>query len=173
MILDELLRPRKIAIVGASERPSIGRALMTSLERLGFDGDVFPINPKYPNVLGARCYRSLCDVPAAPDVVAFCVATDRVLDGIKQAATVGGRGAVIYDGGFAERGDEGIRLQAEISAICREAGIALCGPNCMGVLSPHDASTTYMQEVRELKHLAGNVALVSQSGSICISLLAD
>src|SRR4051812_9763450 len=144
MILDGLLRPRKIAIVGASERPSIGRALMTSLARLGFDGEVFPINPKYSTVLGARCYASLRDVPAAPDVVAFCVATDRVLDGIKQTAEVSGRGAVIYDGGFAELGGDGIRLQAEISAICSGAEIALCGPNCMGVLSPHDASSTYM-----------------------------
>lgn len=173
MNLDGLLRPRKIAIVGASERPSIGRALMESLERLSFQGEVFPINPKYPTVLGARCYPSLRDVPAAPDVVAFCVSTDRVLDGIRQTAEVGGRGAVIYDGGFAERGDDGKRLQAEITGICRESGIALCGPNCMGVLSPHDASTTYMQEVRELSHLAGDIGLVSQSGSICITLLAD
>ena len=173
MNLDGLLRPRKIAIVGASERPSIGRALMASLVRLGFGGEVFPINPKYPTVLGARCYPNLADAPAAPDVVAFCVSTDRVLEGIKQIAAVGGRGAVVYDGGFAESGADGKRLEAGISAICRESGIALCGPNCMGVLSTHDASSTYMQEVRELKHLAGNVGLVSQSGSICISLLAD
>src|ERR1700736_5020071 len=145
MNLDGLLRPRKIAIVGASERPSIGQALMESLDLLGFAGDVFPINPKYPTVRGARCYPSLRDLPAAPDVVAFCVNTDRVLDGIRQTAEVGGRGAVIYGGGFAERGDDGKRLQAEITGICRDSGIALCGPNCMGVLSPHDASTTYMQ----------------------------
>jgi acetate---CoA ligase (ADP-forming) len=173
MNLDGLLRPRKIAIVGASERPSIGRAVMESLDRLGFDGDVFPVSPRYPTVLGTSCYPSLRDVPAAPDVVAFCVSTDRVLDGIKQTAEIGGRGAVIYVGGFAERGHDGVRLQAEITAICRDSGIALCGPNCMGVLSPHDASTTYMQEVRELNRLAGHVGLVSQSGSICITLLAD
>jgi acetate---CoA ligase (ADP-forming) len=173
MNLDGLLRPRTIAIVGASERPSIGRALMESLGRLGFAGEVFPVNPRYPAVLGVRCYPSLRDLPAAPDVVAFCVSTDRVLEGIRQLAAIGGRGAVIYDGGFAERGDDGKRLQAEISGICRESGIALCGPNCMGVLSPHDASTTYMQEVRALDRLAGHVGLVSQSGSICISLLAD
>jgi len=173
MNLDGLLRPRKIAIVGASERPSIGRAVMESLNRLGFDGDIFPVNPRYPTVLGTHCYRSLGDVPAAPDVVALCVGTDRVLDVIKETAEIGGRGAVVYDGGFAERGEGGARLQAEIAGICRDSGIALCGPNCMGVLSPHDASTTYMQEVRELSHLAGHVGLVSQSGSICITLLAD
>src|SRR5690242_4829832 len=173
MKLDGLLRPRSIAIVGASERPSIGRALMESLERLGFAGEVLPINPKYPSVLNKRCYSNLRDLPVAPDVIAFCVSTERVLDGLKTAAEIGARGAVIYDGGFAERGGEGTRLQADITAICREANIALCGPNCMGVLSPHDRSTTYMQEVRETAGLTGNVALISQSGSICIGLLAD
>src|SRR5690348_7796930 len=131
MNLDGLLRPRSIAIVGASERPSIGRALMESLDRLGFAGEILPINPKYPSVLGKRCYGSLRDAPAAPDVIAFCVSTERVFDGLKMAAEVGACGAVIYDGGFAERGDEGKRLQADIAAICREARIALCGPNCM------------------------------------------
>ena len=173
MNLDGLLRPRTIAIVGASERPSIGRALMESLDRLAFKGDVFPINPKYPAVLGTRSYASLRDVPQPPDVVAFCVSTDRVLEGIRLTAEIGGRAAVIYDGGFAERGADGKRLQAEISGICRDSGIALCGPNCMGVLSPHDGSTTYMQEVRDAEGLAGHVGLVSQSGSICIGLLAD
>jgi acetate---CoA ligase (ADP-forming) len=173
MNLDGLLRPRKIAIVGASERPSIGRAIIESLRLFGFDGDVFPVNPKYPAVLGARCYASLSDLPAAPDVVAFCVGSDRVLEGIKLSADIGARAAVIYDAGFAERGADGKRLQAEISGICRDGGIALCGPNCMGVLSPHDLSTTYMQEVRGTKYLTGNVGLVSQSGSICIGLLAD
>ena len=70
------------------------------------------------------------------------------------------KGAVIYDGGFAERGEDGRRLQAEIAGICREAGIALCGPNCMGVLNPHHPSTTYLQELRDPTGLAGNVGIV-------------
>ena len=95
MNLDGLLRPRSIAIVGASERPSIGRALMESLERLGFGGDVFPINPKYPSVLTKRCYANLRELPAPPDVVAFCISNERVLEGLKAAAQIGARGAVI------------------------------------------------------------------------------
>jgi acyl-CoA synthetase (NDP forming) len=173
MNLDGLLKPKTIAILGASERPSIGRALIESLPRLGFQGGIFPINPKYPAVLGQRCYPSLRDLPQLPDVVAFCVSTERVLDGIKQTAEIGGRAAVIYDGGFAERGSDGKKLQADITGICRDSGISLCGPNCMGILNPHNGSTTYMQEVRELDGLAGHVGLISQSGSICIGLLAD
>src|SRR5215510_2446188 len=65
------------------------------------------------------------------------------------------------------------RRQSRIEGICREGGIALCGPNCMGVLSPHHPSTTYLQELRDPTGLAGNVGIVSQSGAFCISLLND
>lgn len=173
MSLEALLAPRSIAILGASDRPSIGRALVESLDRLGFDGEVIPINPKYPELFGRRCYPAVDDLPRTPDVVAFCVSYARVLDGLKQAARKGARGAVIYDGGFAERGDDGKALQAEVTGICREAGIALNGPNCMGVLNPVRNSTTYMQEVRDESRLRGSVGLISQSGSICIGMLAD
>ena len=83
------------------------------------------------------------------------------------------KAAVIYDGGFAEQGAEGRALQARIAAICLEAGIALCGPNCMGILNPHHKSTTYLQELRDPAGLAGNVAIVSHSGGLCVGLLTD
>jgi acetate---CoA ligase (ADP-forming) len=170
---DVLLHPRSIAILGASERPSIGRALMESATRLGYDGALYPINPKYAEILGQRCYPSMSALPERPDVVALCVSYTRILESFRTVADRGAGGAVIYDGGFAEHGAEGRRRQAELVAMSREAGIALCGPNCMGVLNPHHRSSVYMQEVRDPAGLAGNVALVSQSGSICIGMLAD
>jgi acyl-CoA synthetase (NDP forming) len=173
MELDALLHPRSIAVLGASERPSIGRALMESAARLGFEGRVYPINPRYPEVLGQRCYPSVLDLPEPPDVVALCVSYTRILENFRALADKGARGAVIFDGGFAERGEEGRKLQAELVGICREAGISLAGPNCMGVLNPHHHSSVYMQDVRDTTRLAGNVGLVSQSGSICIGMLAD
>jgi acyl-CoA synthetase (NDP forming) len=173
MPLDALLRPRSIAVLGASERPSIGRALMESATRLGFDGTMYPINPRYPEVLGQRCYPSVADLPEPPDVVALCVNYSRILESFRPIAEKGARAAVIFDGGFAERGDEGRVLQAQIVGLCREAGIALCGPNCMGVLNPVHRSSVYLQEVRDPAGLAGNVGLISQSGSICIGMLCD
>jgi acetate---CoA ligase (ADP-forming) len=170
---DVLLRPRSIAILGASERPSIGRALMESAATLGYDGRLYPINPKYTEILGQRCYPSMQELPEQPDVVALCVSYTRIVESFRTVAERGAGAAVIYDGGFAEHGDEGRRRQAELAGMCREAGIALCGPNCMGILNPHHRSSVYMQEVRDPAGLAGNVALVSQSGSICIGMLAD
>ena len=173
MRLDALFRPRSIAVIGASEKPTIGRRLIGSLDRIGFTGPVFPINPNYPTVLGRTCYPSIADTPEAPDVAVFCVGHRLVLDAFTAAADRGIKGAVIYDGGFAERGEEGRRLQDRIAAICREHGIALCGPNCMGILNPVERNSTYLQEIRDPEPLAGNVGIVSQSGGLCVSLLTD
>src|SRR5215469_2419740 len=173
MPLDALLWPRSVAVLGASERPSLGRSMLESLGQIGFPGAIYPVNPRYPEIAGRRCYPSLAELPEAPDVVAFCIGYQRILENFELLAAGGGRAAVIYDGGFAERGEEGRKLQTAITDLCREADIALCGPNCMGVLNPHARSTTYMQDVRDPAPLAGNVGLISQSGSICIGMLAD
>src|SRR3954468_18700411 len=173
MRLEALFQPRSIAVIGASERPGVGRRMVASLDRIGFAGALYPIHPAYPTILGHPCYPTIADLPEAPDVAVFCLGHQRVLDPFIAAARRGIKGAVIYDGGFAEQGEEGRRLQDKIEAICREASIALCGPNCMGVLNPHHPSTTYLGELRDPTGLAGNVGLVSQSGAVCISLLTD
>jgi acetate---CoA ligase (ADP-forming) len=173
MRLDRLLRPRSIAILGASERPSVGRTVVEALDGIGFQGPVYPINPKYETLLGRRCYPSVAALPRDVDVLAFCVNHARVLDHMPAAAERGVGAAVIFDGGFAEAGAEGRARQDAVAAICREASMALCGPNCMGVISPHVPSLTYIQGVQDPTRLAGNVGLISQSGSICIGLLTD
>jgi acyl-CoA synthetase (NDP forming) len=171
--LAPLLRPRSVAVLGASDRPSPGRMIIESLDRIGFTGPVYPVNPKYETLFGRTCYPSIADLPEAVDVLALCVNHTRVLEHMRPAARRGVRAAIIFDGGFAERGDEGRRRQEELVAICREAGIALCGPNCMGVVSPHSRSLVYIQTLADPALLAGNVGLISQSGSLCIGLLAD
>jgi acyl-CoA synthetase (NDP forming) len=147
--------------------------MVESLERIGFDGAIYPVNPKYPTVAGHNCFASLHELPQPPDVVSFCIRNDGIVQSLRAAAERGARAAVIYDGGFAESGVDGKKLQADIAGICREAGLSLCGPNCMGVLNPPARSTTFKQDVRNPQELAGNVALISQSGSVAASLLAD
>ncbi len=120
MRLDALFRPKSIAVIGASEKPTPGRRIIASLERFGFSGRVFPVNPNYETVLSRACYPSLADLPEAPDVAVFCLGHERVLDAFVAAAERGMKAAVIYDGGFAEHGAEGRELQARIAAICRE-----------------------------------------------------
>jgi acyl-CoA synthetase (NDP forming) len=173
MPLAALFQPRSIAVIGASEKPTVGRRIVASLDRIGFAGAIFPVNPAYPSVLGHACYPSIADLPETPDVAAFCIGHARIREAFAAAAERGIKAAVIYDGGFAEQGEAGRRLQSEVADLCRAGGIALCGPNCMGVLNPHHRSTTYLQELRDPAGLAGNVGIVSQSGAFCISLLTD
>lgn len=173
MHLDALLRPRSVAILGASDRPSVARSILVSLGILGFEGQILPVNPKYGQVLGHRCYGSLDELPETPDVVAFCLNSKHILPNLERAAAQGVRAAVIYDGGFAEQGAHGQALQQAVSSVCAEASIALCGPNCMGIINPQHRSSTYIQELTHTKGLAGNVGLVSQSGSVCIAMLGD
>lgn len=162
-----------MAVLGASERPSVGRTIVENLQRIGFAGAIYPINPRYDTLLGLRCYRSVEELPHGVDVLAFCVNHERVLDGLRPAAERGVRAAVAFDAGFAESDDAGRRRQDELVAICAKAGIAFCGPNCMGVISPHERSLVYLNALRDPSGLAGHVGLISQSGSIVIGLLAD
>jgi acetate---CoA ligase (ADP-forming) len=173
MKLSRLVNPLSIGILGASERPSIGRTLMQSLERLGFCGAVYPINPKYSQIGKLKCYPSLRDLPEPADVVALCVGPERLAEHFRSLAESGAGAAVVYGGGFAERDEPGRKLQSELVDICREAGIAMCGPNCMGILNPVAGSTTYIYEVRDPTGLAGNVGLITQSGSIGNGMLGD
>ena len=111
--LAPLLRPRSVAVLGASDRPSPGRMIIESLDRIGFTGPIYPVNPKYETLFGRRCYPSVDDLPEAVDVLALCVNHARVLEHMPPAARRGVRAAIIFDGGFAERGEEGRVIAAE------------------------------------------------------------
>ncbi len=173
MKLDPLVAPRSVAIVGATDRPGPGRSIVEALGAIGFTGAIYPVNPKYPAVLNHVCYPTLTDLPEAPDVVVFSIRRPLIPEQMRLAVARGARAAVIYDSGFAELGEEGAKLQAEMASLCREAGMAVCGPNCMGILNPTARVTTYKQSVMKTEGLAGNVGFISQSGSVCIAILSD
>jgi acyl-CoA synthetase (NDP forming) len=147
--------------------------VLTSLQKMGFDGAVWPVNPKKDEILGYRCYPSLADAPGAADVVAICTRADSVPEHLETLGKLGSKAAVVYDGGFVEAGPDGKSLQARVVGICKTFGIALCGPNCMGVVNFHQGATLYKLPIFDRARLTGNVGLISQSGSITIGLLGD
>ena len=173
MRLERLLRPESIAVYGASENRGPGRRILEMLDRMGYAGAVYPVNPRYETVLGKRCYPSLEEIPEGLDAIVFCVNHRLVVEPFKVAAARGYGGAVVLDGGFAEVGGEGRGRQEELEAAAREAGMAVCGPNCMGILSPHHRTSLYTSNLLHPEMLPGNVAIVTQSGSIAIGLLTD
>jgi acyl-CoA synthetase (NDP forming) len=173
MKLDPLVKPRSVAIVGATDRAGPGRTVIESLGAIGFTGAIYPVNPKYPTVLNIKCYPSLTELPEAPDIVVFSIRNPLIPEQMRLAVERGARSAVIYDSGFAELGGDGAKLQDEIAGLAREAGMPVCGPNCMGILNPPARVTTYKQNVLDPAAIAGKVGIVSQSGSVCIALLSD
>src|ERR1700726_5037124 len=173
MKLDPLVKPRSVAIVGATDRGGPGRAVIESLGAIGFTGPIYPVNPKYPTVLNIKCYPSLTELPEAPDIVVFSIRNPLIPEQMRLAVRRGARAARLYDSGFAELGGDGLKLQDEIAGLAREAGMPVCGPNCMGILNPTGRVTSYKQTVMKPEELAGNVGFVSQSGSVCIAVLSD
>jgi acyl-CoA synthetase (NDP forming) len=163
--IDALLTPRSIAIVGASRRSYVGRVLCENLRSLRFEGDVFPINPRYDEILGWRCYGSLDEVPGAADLVVAAVGFRSVPDLLRAAGRRGVRAAVVPGGGFTETGPEAHRIQADLVSVALGSDLAVCGPNCMGVISPGDRAAAYIGTIPP-SLLPGRVALVAQSGSV-------
>jgi acyl-CoA synthetase (NDP forming) len=173
MQLERLLAPRSIAVYGASENRGPGRRILEMLDKLGYDGVVYPVNPRYDTVLGKRCYATLGDIPEGIDAIVFGVNHGLVMEPFRMAAARGYGAAVVLDAGFAERDEEGKARQAELLSLARDGDMAVCGPNCMGVLSPHQRTSLYTSNLLHPEKLPGNVAVVTQSGSIAIGLLSD
>lgn len=165
-----LLRPASVAIVGASDRIGPGFNAWNALRYVGFAGRVWLVNPRKTSLLGQEVYPSLADVPEPVDAVFVAVPHDNVVDAVRQAAEKGAGGAVVLSSGFGEAGAEGARAQAELAAVCRAHGMALCGPNCLGFLNLGGASALFGTSLPE-RVTRGGVAAVVQSGSIGIALL--
>lgn len=171
--LSKLLRPRSVAIVGASAREgSTGLRLIRHLQMGGFAGPVYPINPRYPDILGIKCYPSLSDVPGPIDAMFIALPSEGVLAVIEQASRLGVGAAVVNAAGFADAGPEGAAIEAEMVRTATQSGMALCGPNTNGVMSllgnaylcgfvPHEGAKR------------GGVAICTQSGSLANMLSRD
>jgi acyl-CoA synthetase (NDP forming) len=169
--LGPLLSPKSIAVIGASEKFGAGSLVIENLRTLGFEGTIVPVNPGYSEVLGMRCYPSLADIPdrIAVDSVAVVLGSGRILTMMQQAARRGIRGAWAFASGFAETGQAGAALQAELKTFCEANQILFCGPNCVGYLNLHDKVGTFSAPLSPNLR-KGNIGVVAQSGSVVLAL---
>ncbi len=174
--LDALLTPRRVAVVGASERPGWGRTTVENLQAIGFDGDIVAVNPRYEAVGGHPCVPSLRHVPDVPDAVVFAIPAALVPDGIAEAVEVGVPAAVVYASGFGAAGEGEGGVPAEGSLLRRlqvlcDGQIAVLGPNCLGSINYARRTALYgiSMPVAHAGADAG-VALVAQSGNMALTL---
>jgi acetate---CoA ligase (ADP-forming) len=168
-----LLAPRSVAVLGASERNGPGRQVLVNLEALGFQGNIIPVNPKYETVLGYPCYPSLAAAAEAVgslDAVAILLGRERVLPALKEASSLGIKAAWAFASGFSESDELGQTLHKELVVFCRENNMAFCGPNCVGIANP-GASVGLFSAPLPTSFPSGGISLVSQSGSICLALI--
>jgi acetyltransferase len=167
-----LLCPANIAIVGASDRPgSWSGGVRRALQRSGFAGKVYPVNPRNKTVWeGETCYASLRDLPERPDHVVVLVPGAAAAHTITEAGQSGARSATVFSSGFGEGGDpEGRALAETLRRAIEEAGLAVSGPNCNGNLAaPHGLLTIPDDRIRAVAR--GPAAIVGQSGGIIMAL---
>lgn len=170
MELDALFSPKSVALIGATAtEEKLGGVVLKNL--LGLKGKVYPVNPGYPELMGLKAYPSIGDLPQAVDL-SIIMRPAAEVPGILRRHAGKARFALIVSAGFAEVG--ATELQEELVHIGRETGIRLIGPNCLGVYNPrHGLDTMFLPHALLKKPGKGNVAIVSQSGAIMISLLEE
>lgn len=158
-----------IAVIGASPRNVLSVSALKGLRSIGFAGQAVCINPNAESVLGFPAYRTLDEVPFDVQHVVCAIRADRIPAELEKCARLGVTAVTIPSAGFAEAGEAGRVLQNEVQSIALRAGIAVCGPNCMGLLSVHHHTSAYCKG--ELPHFPGGVGVVSHSGGVLNEIL--
>jgi len=173
--LERLFNPRGIAIAGASSDPTRpGGQTVRALNQYGFRGGIYPVNPRYPELAGHRCYPTVETIAGDCDVAVIALPAAQVPDVVRQCARRGIGHAVVLGGGFREAGPDGARLEAEMLAAAREGGVRLVGPNCLGVINVHaGAYAAFGSIAREPEFRPGGVSAVLQSGGFGNGLLVQ
>ena len=173
--IGRLLNPRAIAIIGASDKPgSLGHSVIANLDRDGFDGEIYLVNPKRDRIGDRRCYPDVNALPGPVDVAIVAIPQPMVVDTIAALARSGAGAAIIYAAGFAEGGEEGLAQQREIQRLAREAGMVVEGPNCLGLVNFRDGiPLTFIQLPPAEAKGDGQVGIVSQSGAMAAVLATN
>ena len=162
--LKYLLYPGSVAVAGASASPDkFGHRILFNIINNGFKGRVYPVNPRESEVLGLESSAAVSDIPGAVDLAIITVPTAGVKQVVEDCIRKGVRAAIVITSGFSEVGVEGAALEAEIAGLARSAGLALVGPNCVGMISTHSSLYCHMMPVYPFK---GSIAVVAQSGSV-------
>jgi acetate---CoA ligase (ADP-forming) len=162
--LRPLFAPRSIAVVGASPNSDTARILQDNIGRVGGETRCHLVNPRYEEIGGTRSYPDLGALPEVPDIAVVALNPLRATEVVHQAAKLGVPAVIIPGGGVIEGGEPAARMQREVAAIAAQAGIALLGPNCMGVIDLHARSATYYDDLPALR--SGGTVGIAQSGSV-------
>ncbi|MGO9200532.1 MAG: bifunctional acetate--CoA ligase family protein/GNAT family N-acetyltransferase [Limisphaerales bacterium] len=167
--LDSIFSPKVVAVIGATEnKGSVGRTVFQNMGRGGFGGTVYPVNPKRSSVLCVKAYPSIAAVPEKVDLAVLTTPAVTAPGIIRECADAGVPAAVIISAGFKETGPAGVELEQKVMAEARRGKMRLIGPNCLGVMVPHNGlNATFATTIA----LPGSLGFISQSGALCTAIL--
>ena len=168
-MLEKLLRPETIAVIGASRSPGkVGHELVANLLDGHFKGRVVPVNPSADEILGLKCFPDLKSCGTGIDLALIAVPTPLVRPSVQGAVDAGAGAIVVVTAGFKEVGEDGAKLEKELALFCATHGARLLGPNCLGLINAHHAMNASFA-----KHMPkpGGISVLSQSGALCTAIL--
>jgi acetyltransferase len=161
--LDAMFAPGSVAVIGASSRSgTVGRTVLENLLHAGFQGKVYPVNAKNPEVLGLKAYPSMRDISEAVDLAVVCTPAATVPQLIGECVDAGAKSVVVISAGFREHGAEGIALEKQIQEQLQRSSLRLVGPNCLGIMTPSiGLNATFAKDTPK----AGSVAFLGPTGA--------
>ncbi len=165
--LDPLVRPRSVAVIGASDEPArIGGRPIAYMKSQGFAGGLWPVNPRRPTVQGLPSYPSVADLPGVPDVAIVAVPVELAIQAVDDLGAKGCRAVIVFTAGFAEVDEAGAAQQARLTAVARRHGIRLLGPNCLGAFNASvNYYGTFSASFEKGWPIPGTIGIASQSGA--------
>jgi acetate---CoA ligase (ADP-forming) len=172
--LDRMMRPSSVAVVGASANTSKpGGRIFSYLIKHGFQGPLYSVNRSGSEILGQRSFNAVADLPETPDLACIVVPAGEVVPVLEDCAERGIPSAIVYTSGFAEAGQQGIDLQADILRVVQSSGIRVSGPNTAGIANAHHSMCAAIGMAFEVEEMPkGNIAFLTQSGALGSSLLS-
>ena len=171
--IERLLNPRSIAIVGASTDLSKvnGRPLKHLMDK-GYTGAILPVNQKYQEIQGLKCYASIAELPDGVDMAIIAVPAKDVIANVLELGARGVPAAVVFSSGFGEMGEEGKALEHDLADAARRAGVLLCGPNCLGFINAFSNAYATFSQYADGDTGSGPIAFVTQSGAFGTAIAA-
>lgn len=167
--LSFLFNPQQVAVIGASASPQkIGYAIVENLIKSGYQGKIYPINPKAKEILGLPCYENIAKVGGPVDLAIISVPAKLCVQVARECGEAGVKGAIIVTAGFKEIGGEGLKLERELQKIGQKYSMRLVGPNCVGLMDTHASLNASFATGFPEK---GNISFISQSGAMVVAIL--
>ena len=167
--LNKMFKPESVAVIGASNTPGkVGYIIVDNLINDGFEGKIYPVNPKGGEILGKQAYASIKDIPEKVDLAIITIPSVFVNETVKDCGEAGVENMVVITAGFKEVGEEGAKLEAELTALGEKYGINIIGPNSLGITDSH---TPLNGSFSQMMPPEGNIAFISQSGAMMVAII--